>query len=98
MQLIFKQSQSVWTQLWQGLITTEQLHRIMTLIITRYISSVLEKHSRGPTTALIESLAAFHTELTVQEFAAVVKEKAKRDDVAKLLKAYDSGKVLSSDV
>ena len=58
------------------------------------ISSVLEKDGRGPTTALIDSLAASHTELTVQEFAAVVKEKAKRNDVAEVLEAYDSGKVL----
>lgn len=56
------------------------------------ISSVLEKHERGPTTALIEWLAATHTELTVQEFAAVVRGKAKRNDVAVLLEAYDSNK------
>ena len=37
------------------------------------ISSALEKHKRGPTTALIESLAASDTELTVQEFVTVVK-------------------------
>ncbi|XP_020604549.1 uncharacterized protein LOC110043442 isoform X1 [Orbicella faveolata] len=58
------------------------------------ISSVLEKGNKGPTTALIESLAATHTKLTVQEFAVVVKQKAKRNDVVELLEAYDSGKKL----
>ena len=56
------------------------------------ISSVLEKNDRGATTALIESLAATRTQLTVQEFAAVVRQKVKREDVAELLEAYDSGK------
>ncbi len=54
------------------------------------IASVLEKHERGPTTALIECLAATKPELTVREFAAVVREKAKRKDVVELLEAYDS--------
>lgn len=58
------------------------------------ISSGLEKHDRGPTTALIESLAATKPKLTVQEFTAVVRQKAKREDVADLLEAYDSGKKL----
>lgn len=56
------------------------------------ISSVLEKDDRGPTTALIENLAATHPKLTVHEFTVVVRKKAKRNDVAELLKAYDSGK------
>ncbi|XP_078370099.1 uncharacterized protein LOC144653860 isoform X1 [Oculina patagonica] len=54
------------------------------------ISSVLEKHERGPTTALIENLAATKPELTVQEFASVVREKAKRKDVVEWLEVYDS--------
>ena len=54
------------------------------------ISSVLEKRDRGPSTTLVESLAASEPELTIQEFAAVVKEKAKREDVVKVLLAYDS--------
>ena len=58
------------------------------------ISSVLEKNDRGATTSLIESLAATNTKVTVQEFAAVVRQKAKRKDVAELLEAYDSGKKL----
>ena len=54
------------------------------------ISSVLGKHDRGPSTALFEWLAALKPKLTVQEFAAVVKEKAKREDVVEVLLAYDS--------
>ena len=52
------------------------------------ISAVLEKNHRGPTTALIEWLAATRPELTVQEFAAVVRENAEREDVATKLEAY----------
>lgn len=58
------------------------------------ISSGLEKHDRGPTTALIEFLEATQPRLTVQAFTAVVRQKAKREDVADLLEAYDSGKKL----
>lgn len=58
------------------------------------ISSVLEKNGRGATTALIESLAATQPKLTVQAFTTVVRQKAKRKDVADLLEAYDSGKNL----
>lgn len=54
------------------------------------ISSVLEKDARGPSTALIELLAASKPVLTVYEFAAVVGEKAKRKDVIEVLLAYDS--------
>ena len=57
------------------------------------IHSNLEEHVRGPTTALIEGLAIRYPELTVQDFAAVVREKAKRRDVAALLKAYDSSRL-----
>ena len=56
------------------------------------ISSVFATHHRGPTTALIEWLAATHTELAVKDFAAVVRHKAKRNDVAVLLEAYDLNK------
>ena len=58
------------------------------------ISSFLGKHHSGPTTALIEILAATRPKLTVQAFTAVVRQKAKRRDVADLLEAYDSGKKL----
>ena len=53
------------------------------------IKSVLEKSEGGPSRALIESLAATHTDLTVEEFAGVVEKKAKRKDVLKLLREYD---------
>lgn len=58
------------------------------------ISLFLERHHSGPTTALIENLAATKPKLTVQAFTAVVRQKAKRRDVANLLEAYDSGKKL----
>ena len=54
------------------------------------IQSALEKHDRGPTEALIKHLAATRPEETVAEFTAVVRGKAKREDVAELLEAYDS--------
>ena len=58
------------------------------------IASVLNKEDRGPTTALIENLAATRPKLTAQEFAVVVRQTAKRNDVAELLEAYDLGKNL----
>ena len=57
------------------------------------ICSVLQKADGGPTTALIECLAVSCPTLTVQEFAAVVGQKANRKDVVALLKAYDSSKL-----
>ena len=53
------------------------------------VKSVLGKSEGGPSRALIESLAATRTDLTVEEFAAVVEKKAKRKDVLKLLREYD---------
>ena len=41
------------------------------------------------TRALIESLACSHPDLTVEEFATVVEEKAGRKDVSSMLRAYD---------
>ena len=41
------------------------------------------------TRALIESLACSHPDLTVEEFATVVEEKAQRKDVSSMLRAYD---------
>jgi len=60
------------------------------------ISSAFKPHDKGPTTALIEWLAASEPELTVQGFATVVKQKAKRRDVALLLEEYDSNKKLEN--
>lgn len=53
------------------------------------IVSVFEKHSGGPSRALIEWLAAEQTKITVEEFASVVGKEAKRNDVVELLEAYD---------
>ena len=54
------------------------------------VKSVLEKSEGGPSRALIEYLAAAYPKLTVEEFAAVVEKKAKRNDVSELLWKYDS--------
>ena len=48
----------------------------------------LEKEPNGPTTALLEWLSATRPNLTVQEFAAVVIEKAERRDVAAVLVVF----------
>jgi len=61
------------------------------------IRSSLERNVRGPTTALIEWLEATHPELTVQEFADTMRVKAKRNDVALLLEAYDDCKEISGN-
>ena len=54
------------------------------------ITSVLEKEAGGPSRALIEIIVATYPDLTVQEFAAVVGETTKRNDVVKLLRTFDS--------
>ena len=54
------------------------------------IVSVLEKYPGGPTRALIEKLVANHTDLTVEEFAAVVENETERNDVSQRLREYDS--------
>ena len=38
---------------------------------------------------MIEAIVVRHPELTVETFARVVEEKARRKDVADLLRAYD---------
>ena len=53
------------------------------------IVSVLEKLPGGASRALIESLKAKKPELTVADFASVVRKEAKRNDVVKLLEEYD---------
>ena len=54
------------------------------------VTAVYEKHNGGPSKALIEHLAASKENLTVAEFAGVVREIAKRGDVAKILEEYDN--------
>lgn len=51
-----------------------------------------EKHSDGPSRALIDHLAATHVQLTVADFVGVVRNVAERGDVAKVLEEYDSQK------
>lgn len=59
--------------------------------INRYeIASVLEKERDGPSRALIDRLATSHVQLTIADFVSVVRNVAKRGDVAKLLEEYDS--------
>ena len=43
----------------------------------------------SPSRAMIEAITVRHPELTVERFARVVEEKARREDVADLLRAYD---------
>lgn len=54
------------------------------------VNAVFEKHDGGPSKALIEHLAASKEEQTVAEFASVVREVAKRGDVAKILEEYNN--------
>lgn len=53
------------------------------------IAYVFDKHCGGPSRALIESLQAKKPELTVAEFASVVRKETNRNDVVKLLEEYD---------
>lgn len=53
------------------------------------IVSLFEKNPGGPSRALIESIQAKKPELTVAEFASVVRKEANRNDVVKLLEEYD---------
>ena len=53
------------------------------------IRSRFEKSFGGPSRAMIEAIVVRHPELTVEKFARVVEEKARRKDVADLLRAYD---------
>ena len=54
------------------------------------VAAVYEKYDGGPSKALIEHLAASHEQLTVAEFARVLREIAKRGDIAKILEEYDN--------
>ena len=54
-----------------------------------HIRSRFEKSDVGPSRALIEAIVVRHPELTVEKFARVVEEKARRKDVAGLLRKYD---------
>ncbi|XP_044176343.1 uncharacterized protein LOC114947826 isoform X3 [Acropora millepora] len=53
------------------------------------IRSRFEKSDGGPSRAMIEAIVVRYPELTVEKFARVVEEKARRKDVAGLLREYD---------
>ena len=53
------------------------------------IRSSFDKSIGGPSRAMIEAIVVRHPELTVEKFARVVEEKARRKDVAGLLRKYD---------
>ena len=53
------------------------------------MTAVYEKHTDGPSKALLEHLAASHEQLTVAEFESVLR-KIERSDIAKLLEEYDN--------
>ena len=53
------------------------------------IRSGFEKSVGSPSRAMIEAIVVRHPKLTVERFARVVEEKARREDVADLLRAYD---------
>ncbi|XP_074621501.1 uncharacterized protein LOC141880004 isoform X2 [Acropora palmata] len=55
------------------------------------IRSSFDKSVGGPSRAMIEAIVVRHPKLTVENFARVVEEKARRKDVADLLRAYDRG-------
>nr|XP_058960246.1 uncharacterized protein LOC131787178 [Pocillopora verrucosa] len=54
------------------------------------VTAVYEKHTDGPSKALLEHLAASHEQLTVAEFESVLRKIARRSDIAKLLEEYDN--------
>ena len=47
---------------------------------------------------MIEAIAARDPELTVETFARVVEEKARRKDVAELLRAYDRDSLKGTNI
>ena len=51
--------------------------------------NLFEKSDRGSSRAMIEAIVVRHPDLTVEEFARVVEERARRKDVAGLLRKYD---------
>lgn len=62
------------------------------------IRSRFEKCDGGPSRAMIEAIVTRDPELTVETFARVVEEKARRNDVAELLRAYDSDSLKGTDI
>ena len=57
-----------------------------------------EKSVGGPSRAMIEAIVTRHPELTVENFARVVEERAHRKDVAELLRAYDRDSLKGTNI
>ena len=53
------------------------------------IKSMVERCDGSPSRAILEAIAVYQPELTVEEFARVVEAKTRRKDVVQLLRAYD---------
>ena len=61
------------------------------------IKSRFEKSFGGPSRAMIEAIVARHPEITVESFAKLVEKKARRRDVAVLLRDYDLDSLKESE-
>ncbi|XP_074621487.1 uncharacterized protein LOC141879997 isoform X2 [Acropora palmata] len=61
------------------------------------IRSRFEKSFGGPSRAMIEAIVARHPEITVESFAKLVEKKARRRDVAILLRDYDLDSLKESE-
>ena len=53
------------------------------------IRSRFQKSDGGPSRAMIEAIVVRRPEITLESFAKLVERKARRRDVANLLRAYD---------
>ena len=62
------------------------------------IRSRFEKSVDGPSRAMTEAIVVRHPDLTVETFARVVEEKARRKDVADLLRAYDRDSLKGTNI
>ena len=62
------------------------------------VRATFEKSVSGPSRAMIEAIVVRHPELTVENFARVVEEKAHRKDVAELLRAYDRDSLKGTNI
>ena len=65
---------------------------------TFLIRSRFEKSVDGPSRAMIEAIVTRHPEFTVENFARVVEEKARRMDIAELLRAYDRDSLKGTNI
>lgn len=54
------------------------------------VAADFAKHDGGPSIALLEYLEVRHPQLTVDEFASVLKKVTQRNDVVESLEEYDN--------